>query len=237
MKKRIVLLHGWGASINKLKPLKKELEKLDWEVLLPALPGFDGDPPKKVWGLSEYTEYVSEEVVRVWGQRNFVLFGHSFGGRVVVKYAVEKKNNVDAVVLCSIGGISRAGLVKRIFFWILAKLGRVLLISPSVARFWRKLLYKAAGEHDYEKTDGIKREIFKKVVNEDIKPYIGKITAPSLVVWGNEDKITPIKDAYFIKNNLPAASLQTFEKVGHRLPYQKHKKLAGIIDKWYSGIN
>ena len=65
--KNIVLLHGWGASVKKLKPLANELEKQGWKVFVPKLPGFDLKPPESVWGVSEYADYVSKKAVEYFG--------------------------------------------------------------------------------------------------------------------------------------------------------------------------
>ncbi|KKQ43294.1 MAG: alpha/beta hydrolase fold protein [Microgenomates group bacterium GW2011_GWC1_37_8] len=122
-------------------------------------------------------------------------------------------------------------------FSTLAKTGKVFLITPKLAVKFRKLLYKAAREHDYEKTQGIMKEIFKKVISEDLRPLIPKIKVPTLVLWGEEDKMTPIKDAHFIKSALPGSKLVTYKRQGHKLPYEKPEQLALEIEKWYRQLS
>ena len=230
--KRIVLLHGWGASTQKLEPLKRELEKLGWQVILPKLAGFESSAPKEVWGVKEYSNFVREEAVKVFGKKGFFVFGHSFGGGVAIKFGVGNLKNLQGIILCATRGISRGKSVKRLLFATLAKTGKLLLITPSLANSFRKLLYKAAQEHDYEKTQGIMREIFKKVISEDLKPLVAKIKTPVLILWGEMDRVTPIKDAYFIKSKVINGKLVTFNAQGHRLPYEKPRELAKEIDIW-----
>ncbi len=236
-KKRIVLLHGWGASASKLARLVGELKKLNWHVCLAKLPGFDAPPPKEAWGIKEYAEYALKEAQKVHGKKKFFVFGHSFGGRVAIKLAEKNNRQILGVVLCSTSGLSRGNPVKRAIFWLLAKAGKVFLAIPLLANFWKSVLYKLAREHDYERAQGIMKEVFKKVVSEDLKPVAKEIKIPTLVLWGKKDKMTPISDAYYIKKVLSDTKLVVFEDEGHRLPYNKPKGVAEEIDKWAKNLN
>lgn len=234
--KRVVLLHGWGAETKKLEPLKQELEKLGWIVYLPKLAGFEAPPPQDVWGIKDYSDYVYEEAKKTFGENNFFVFGHSFGGGVAIKLASGNSKSLKGIILCAAGGISRGKIVKRMVFAALAKAGKVLLVTPQLAGGFRKLLYKAAREHDYEITQGIMREVFKKVISEDLKPLIPKIKIPALILWGEMDRMTPIKDARFIKLNLSKSKLIVYKNQGHRLPYEKPKEIAESIEKWHQQL-
>jgi pimeloyl-ACP methyl ester carboxylesterase len=234
--KNIVLVHGWGAESGKLMPLGNELNKLGWQILPLKLVGFEKPAPKDVWGIKEYSDYVLEEVLNKFGEEKFFIFGHSFGGGIAIKLASGSYKNLGGVILCATRGISRGESIKRFLFNSLAKTGKVLLITPQLADKFRKLLYKAAREHDYEKTQGIMKEVFKKVISEDLKPLVAKIKIPTLVLWGEEDRLTSVKDAHFIKSALPDCKLVIYKGEGHRLPYEKPVQLAHEIDKWYQQI-
>jgi pimeloyl-ACP methyl ester carboxylesterase len=228
-KKKIVLLHGWGASIEKLRLLASQLEKKNWQVFIPKLPGFDILPPKNAWGVGEYADHVLNEAHKVYGKDEFFVFGHSFGGRVAIKLL--------GVILCSTAGVSRGYSLKRVVFYILAKVGKIFLLIPPLAKFWRKLLYMLAREHDYEKTQGVMKDTFKKIVSENLRPAISNIRLPVLVLWGKKDQATPIKDAYYIRKTLSSSKLVVFENEGHRLPYNEPKKVAEEINKWAKNLN
>lgn len=236
-KKKIVLLHGWGSNIKKLQLLAGQLEKHNWQVFVPKLPGFDISPPGKAWGIDEYADYVLNEARKVCGSDKFFIFGHSFGGRVAIKLEEKYNKQLSGVILCSTAGISRGRLLKRVVFYILAKVGKIFLLIPPLAKFWKKLLYLLVREHDYEKTQGIMKETFKKVVSQNLKLAVSRIRAPVLVLWGKKDQVTPIKDAYYIKKTLSYSKLIVFENEGHRLPYNEPKKVAEEIDKWVKNLN
>lgn len=230
--KNIVLIHGWGAETSKLEPLKKELSKLGWNVYIPKLLGFEKPAPKEVWGITEYSKYIYDEAQEKFNKSKFYVFGHSFGGGVAIKIGAIHKSHIKGVILCATRGISRPRSIKRIVFGTIAKAGKVLLITPSIADGFRKLLYRAAREHDYEKTKGIMRDIFKKIISEDLKPYLNKIKPPVLIFWGEQDRMTPLNDALVINRTIKTSRLITFKNEGHRLPYEKPKLLAKEINIW-----
>jgi len=236
-RKNIVLLHGWGADITKLEPLQKEMQGLGWDVLVPKLPGFQSPPPPTVWGVEDYAKHIKQVAQRQFKQERFVLFGHSFGGKIAISLASTGESSLAGLTLCGASGLSRPNIVKRTVFLVLAKVGRALLVIPPLAALFRKTLYKAAREHDYQKASGIMKEVFKKVIAHDSRPLVKKIKIPTLILWGQQDRVTPIKDARYLQSTLPNATLTVFENEGHRLPYNQPRELAQKIDQWFKNLN
>jgi pimeloyl-ACP methyl ester carboxylesterase len=232
--RNIVLLHGWGASREKLIPLGEELEKRGWKVYVPKIPGFIAPPPKVPWGLKEYTDFIIKACNKFFKGKKYIIFGHSFGGRIALKASIFRPSLLGGIILCSASGLSRGNLLKRYLFWTLAKLGKGLMLIPSVAKIWRIFLYKLSREHDYERLSGVMRETFKKVLSEDLKPLVQEIEVPVLVFWGKKDKMTPVKDAYYIKSKKPHTKLVLFKNEGHQLPYNRPRTIVQEIDKWFT---
>jgi pimeloyl-ACP methyl ester carboxylesterase len=236
VEKRIVLLHGWGASSLKLKPLADDLKKHHWEVINFKLPGFELSSPKAVWNLNDYANHIDVEVKKIWHEKGYFVFGHSFGGRITIKLT-QKDSNIKGIILCSSGGLSRGNVLKRMIFLLAAKMGKILVIIPGMAHLFKKVLYKAAHEHDYEKSQGIMKDVMKNVVKEDLKKIIHNIKIPVLVIWGDKDKMTPVSDAYFLKNKLKNSHLVIFPNEGHKLPYNKPSEITLEIEKWYQQLS
>ncbi len=231
--KFIVLLHGWGADTNKLKPLAKELGNLGWEVFLPEIPGFGAPEPVGIWGVDEYSEYIYSRSLKKFKGKKFFVFGHSFGGRLAIKLAATNKDRIAGVILCAAAGISRARLSKRIFFLLLAKVGKVLNLAPTLAKVWQRFLYKASKELDYEKSSSKMRLIMRRVIKQDLKKVVKQIAMPTLIVWGKLDKATPLKDALYLEENIKQATIYIFLNEDHKLPYKKPKEVAGKIEAWH----
>lgn len=230
--KNIVLIHGWGANIKKLAPLSQSLKKKGWNVFIPKLPGFDLSPPETIWGIGEYAEYVWNKTQQHFASKKFFLFGHSFGGRIVIKLARKHPKELPGIVLCATGGISRPDPIKRNIFFLLAKLGKIFATLPALGQFWQTILYKLAREHDYEKARGVMRDVFKKIIRENSLLDIQKIQVPTLVLWGRDDRVTKVKDVYKIKEKVKSAKMFIFPNEGHRLPYHQPDRVAEQIIIW-----
>lgn len=233
--RRIVIIHGWGANTTKLAPLARQLRKSGWVVFLPKLPGFDASPPSHDWGVGEYAQRVLEKTGKRFLGKKFFVFGHSFGGRIAIKLAAVRNPELLGVILCAAGGISRASIVKRLIFAALAAAGRLLLVGTTLV-WWRRLLYKLAREHDYEKASERMKEVFRKIIVEDLKPAVYSIKAPMLVLWGDKDNMTPVNDAYWIQQANKRSKLVVFENEGHKLPYTQPSKIAKEITTWAKNI-
>ncbi|MBI2268282.1 MAG: alpha/beta hydrolase [Candidatus Blackburnbacteria bacterium] len=235
--KNIVLVHGWGADVEKLAPLSRSFKKEGWNVFVPKLPGFDLVSPRVAWGTGEYAEYVWEKAQKHFSGGRFFLFGHSFGGRIVIKLAAKYQKGLPGIVLCATGGISRANPVKRGIFFVLAKMGKIFLVLPAVSGIWQTVLYKLAREHDYEKAKGIMREVFKKVVSKNALQDLQEISIPTLVLWGRKDRMTKVEDAYEITKKVKGSELFVFENEGHRLPYREPDRVVEQINTWAKKIH
>jgi pimeloyl-ACP methyl ester carboxylesterase len=235
-KNNLVIIHGWGALPAKFSLLSKELRYLGWNILIPELPGLDTFPPKEAWDLESYSEFLYKRITEVFNGKRFFIFGHSFGGRIAIKLASKYCSGLQGIILCGSGGLSRSSILKRTVFKCMAKMGNILIVVPFAAKVFRKYLYKLAHEHDYEKSEGIMKEIFKKTVSEDLKGTARNINVPVLILWGKLDKMTPVKDAFYLKKVLPSSKMILYDNQGHTLPYTKPKDIAKEINVWAKNL-
>lgn len=231
--KRIVLVHGWGARADRLEPLANTLEKIGWEVLNLDLPGFGAVEPESAWGLAEYAQWVERQKQDKWGNERYVFFGHSFGGRVAIKTALIGGKDLTGAVLCSPGGWTRPGELKRKGFALAAKAGKAVMGDLG---WGKKLLYKLAREHDYERASQVMKEVFKKTVDEDVKVILTKIEVPILVLWGDKDRMVNVDDAKEVVKNLQQGEINIYSGEGHRLPYNQPGWVAERIDTWFGKL-
>ena len=81
------------------------------------------------------------------------------------------------------------------------------------------------------------REVFKKVLVEDLISTLSLIRHPTLILWGREDKLTPVADAYVLNKGIVKSKLQIFDNEGHKLPYLRQKDIAETIDKWATNLS
>ena len=93
----------------------------------------------------------------------------------------------------------------------------------------QKFLYKLAGSPDYGATGGLEREIFKKVIRQDLTEELKKIKTPTVVVWGALDSYVPLSSGKKIAALIPNARLEIVQGGKHGLHIQMPEKLYEII--------
>ena len=71
------------------------------------------------------------------------------------------------------------------------------------------------GSSDYNNASPMRRAILSKVVNEDLMYCMPKISAPTLLIWGENDTATPLSDAKTMEKLIPNAGLVSFPGCGH----------------------
>ncbi len=192
----LLLLHGWGSEASRWLPVIKALADNGFDVMAPDLPGFGMTPaPDEVWGVAEYAKWVLALGRQYWDQPFWVL-GHSFGGRIGIYLGAKEPAAIDRLILCSAAGIVHHDVLtrtKKMLFKHLSAIGKQLIGDNPQSR-GRRLLYQLARAHDYEQTSGVMRAIMAKVVEEDLSTLVGQIQAPCLLVWGEQDTMTPLRD-------------------------------------------
>ena len=228
----VVLLHGWGCNIDIWKGVIEDLER-SFRVWAIDFPGFGKSPaPSDVWGVEEYTKNF-EQFVQASGIRNPILVGHSFGGRVAIRYGA--RNKVNKIILVDAAGVKpRRSIdyyVKVYSFKLLKKVLPVLLGPQRAGRIIERYRSKN-GSSDYKALSGTMRGTFVKVVNEDLKKFMPLISAPTLLVWGEADTATPIADARIMEKRIPDAGLVVFKGAGHYSFLERAAEFSIIINNF-----
>jgi pimeloyl-ACP methyl ester carboxylesterase len=228
----ILILHGWGGSSDSWVEVQKILSQKGYKVVVPDLPGFGKSvTPPSSWGLEDYMKFVSEFVGKL-GLERFFLLGHSFGGRIAVKFALVFPEEIKSLILCSSAGIKpKPGFKTRIIF-SLARIGNAVLAPKIMRRFKdsiRNLFYVFLRHKDYVKADGTMKEIIKNVLAEDLLPEISRIKIKTLLIWGDKDRMVPLKYGYVFKEKIEFSRIEVFPQVGHSPHLEAPQKLSETI--------
>lgn len=222
----LVLLHGWGVNSSYLENLKNQIIKHSddfIEIILLDVPGFK-DKLEKPWTIDDYILWLKKKLAHI--NDPMILVGHSNGGRLSINFAYKYPHRVKALVLIASAGIIPKYTFKHYFFFIIAKIGKVVFSIPILNYLYssaRKLLYRLARVQDYYKADPYLRETMKNLLRQDISSFLPRIFIPVLLLWGDQDRSTPIIDAYKMYNYLPNAKLIIYKGCKHSLPKDNFK--------------
>lgn len=143
-----------------------------------------------------YTKHILEIIEAIDKKDKFIIMGHSAGGRHVMNIAIKKPDKVDKLILISSGGVQkqRAKKNKRFINFSLSKYNK--LTEKSIDHLW---------------------EIFKSLYETDLTPYLHMIKSPTLILWGEDDKVINIKSAFKLDSGISNSTLVTVHKVGHMI--------------------
>ncbi len=228
----ILILHGWGGSSDSWMRVQKILAKSDCQVISLDFPGFGkSKTPVVPWSIKDYADVVLN-LANHLELKNFFLLGHSFGGRIAIKFAVLHPERIKKLILCDSAGIKQKwGLKEKIIFRI-SKFGNAIFTPAILKRFKdqaRNIFYIFIRHKDYVKAKGTMRETIKKVFEEDLLPELSRIKAKTLIIWGEIDKLVPVKYAHIFKEKIVNSELIILPKIGHSPHLEVPQKLAEVI--------
>ena len=197
--KNIILLHGWGSSIEIFNELITHLKDryCVWAI---DFPGFgNSEEPKRVYGVIDYMAclrlFIRENKIE-----DPIILGHSFGGRVAIKYA--NYYDIDRLILVDSAGIKKRSVryyYKVFLYKLLKKLG----------------INKDMGSEDYKNASDMMKKILIKVVNEDLKKEIRNIKCETLIIWGKNDLITKSSMGKKMSKLIDNSGLVIIPNAGH----------------------
>ena len=225
----VLILHGWGASSASWLKVQEILAKAGFKVLVPDFPGFGkSDSPQEPWSVTDYMRWTNEftELLRL---KKFFLLGHSFGGRVAIRFAVDFPIKLEKLILCSAAGIKMQPNLKRRLAGELSNLSKSL--PPDIRNKFKDAFLRNT---DYFKASGVMKETMKNVIAKDLEPYLSGIRTQTLIVWGSDDKMVPIRYAHIFRDKIKNSSLEIMPKIGHSPHLQNPEELADIILKFLS---
>lgn len=213
----LVLMHGWGCSHATVHSIAMAASDTHTVYNL-DLPGFGASAePPATWGVEEYSRLV-ERFMEMESIANPVLVGHSFGGRLAIFMASRGKVSTDSIILVDAAGIKPRRPIS--YYWKVYSFKALKKIAPVVMgkANGEKLISRVRsnrGSADYAQASPVMRAILSRTVNQDLTPLLKDIAVPALLVWGENDTATPMRDARIMERYIPDCGLVSFPGCGH----------------------
>ncbi len=229
----VVLIHGLGACVEWWQHNIEALAK-DFRVLAMDLPGFGlSDKNVESLSLAAARQFLSDFLDH-FGLEKASFVGNSMGGLVALDFALRHPGNVSALVLAGSAGLGRE-LSPALRALSVPLLGELLTL-PS--RFASRLMLRGVFHdkrhatpdfvdlhHRMRKPWEARRSVLaatragvclRGLRDEALRvDDLCKLDVPVLVVWGSQDRITPVSHAFAAHAAIPGSSLYVFDKCGH----------------------
>ena len=232
--KKLVILHGWNINgyqswLDFISLFKKRLEDEFLQIIALDLPGFaNSNPPSSVWGVIEYADFLKQFLDLVGWVDNVEIIGHSFGGAISSVFTSKYPGIVNKLYLVA-PAIIRENHTKKIgIVTKITKSAKKYTKSPIIKKIW----YKIIGSPDYGKVSGIMKEIFQKVIKQDVRNYLNSINIKTVIVWGDKDTYTPVYQAKIIHGLLVDSKLHILHGINHGVHIHAFEELKKIYDTY-----
>jgi pimeloyl-ACP methyl ester carboxylesterase len=220
--KFIIILHGWKVPPDRYIGLRGLLKKRGYNVYAPDFPGVgNSSAPDRPYTLDDYVIFL-EKYIEKQKLNKLILIGHSFGGRVGIRYTYKHPEKVEMLYLTGTPGLVPVGSAKIKLFLIISKTGKAIFSLPVLSAISvpvRKLLYKLSGATDYSRLAGVMKETFKLVIRDSLIDNMAHITVPVKLVWGGNDTVVPVSIARQMQRIIPGSKLAVIPGATHKAPY------------------
>ena len=210
----LLFLHG-GGTWHGYEFAKKWVEK--FYVIHPHHPGFgeSGDDP----AMDTFNDYVMHyvELLDALGIDKVHLVGFSLGGYLAAQIASQHPQRVKTLTL-----VAPAGMRSKEYptLDVLATPGDQI-VGMLASNFEVLKPWLPAGPDPefmgarYRESTTLARLLWEKPWDPKFKRYLHRIKAPTLIIWGDEDRIVPPQQSELWRQVLPNAKLQIFKGAGH----------------------
>lgn len=224
--KKVFIIHGWTYTLDAWKQLQAELNKRHIEPVMLHVPGLTS-PSDQVWDINQYVAWLDKELA---GEEKPVVIGHSNGGRIALHYVQRYPGKLERLILIGSAGMPHAdpkttGKLKVLR--LVAKAGKPLKSLPLIG----KIFYKLIGAKDYHNAPPNMKRTMQNMLDTDKDINLSRIGIPVTLIWGREDRITPLEDGQKMAEAINNAKLHILDDARHSPYATQPEKVADIIER------
>ncbi|RMG84849.1 MAG: alpha/beta hydrolase [Bacteroidetes bacterium] len=218
----LILLHGLLGALSNFEGILRHFGP-KYNVVVPILPIFEL-PIRKV-SVSGLVDYVAR-FVEFKGFDEVHVLGNSLGGHIALLYALANPDKISSITLTGSSGLFESAMgstfPKRGNYEYIKKKAEDTFYDPAVAT-------KELVDEIFEVVNNRNKAIrvvatAKSAIRHNLGDKLHLIKAPTLLIWGKQDKVTPPFVAEKFQELLPDARLVWIDKCGHA-PMMEHPEI------------
>lgn len=210
----IIVLHGLFGALSNFNSVLNEFSQ-SCRVIIPIIPLYQKGVKISLTidGLADFIE----EFIEAKGLQSFSLLGNSLGGHIGMVYTLRNSEKVETLILTGSSGLFETGMgvgfPRRSSYGFVEERVAYTFYSPELAT--KELVDEVYDiVNDNAKTLSVIR-VARSAQRHNMKDDIGAITAPTLLIWGLNDNITPPRVAHEFDKLIPNTELRFIDKCGH----------------------
>ncbi len=230
----LLLLHGLFGALSNFEGILNYFKK-DYNVVIPILPIFEL-PIRKV-SVSGLVDYVSDFVNYKKYEKVNVL-GNSLGGHITLLYGLSNADKISSVILTGSSGLFENSLgssfPKRGDYDFIKKKTEDTFFNPEVAT-------KELIDEVYDIVNDRNKAIrvvatAKSAVRHNLGDKLHQIKAPTLLIWGKQDNVTPAFVGEKFNELIEGSKLVFINECGHAPMMEKPSAFNDILEQFLNEI-
>jgi pimeloyl-ACP methyl ester carboxylesterase len=248
----LVLVHGSNASLFTWVPWVNRLDK-DFRVVTLDMPGhgLTGAVPNGDYSQEAMVAFTLEVADKLHLGK-FAIGGNSMGGGVAARFAEEHPDRVTKLILVDAAGmptksgdkiplafrLARTPVLNRLMLYITPRsivseglndaiVHKEIINDRMIDRYW-----------DFARMAGTREATLKRFslpFTDDVAKDIGKIEAPTLILWGEQDHLIPVAAAYAFHKAIAGSKLIVYPATGHIAMEEVPDRSAAAVHKFLNG--
>lgn len=261
----IMLLHGSNADLHTWEPWVQALKGHYRVIRFDQVGhGLTGPDPKDDYSTANFVADIGAVADKL-GLERFVIGGNSMGGKHALAYAIAHPERLTGLVLVDGSGgpmlkLARAEKEKKkgggnIGFTIARMPGINRLAEQITPRFLiRQSLEQSVSVKSVASEAAVDRywELLRYPGNRRAtltrfsQPYdplsaadIAAVKVPTLILWGEEDRVIPVEAGYWLEETIPGSKLVVYPRIGHLPQEEAVEATLGDLQPWlaaHSGV-
>jgi len=231
----LLLLHGLFGALSNFSG-QIEYFRSQYKVVVPLLPLLDLDIlHTTVGGLEKWVH----KFIELRDYKDINLLGNSLGGHVALMYVLRHPERIKSLILTGSSGLFENGMgdtyPKRGDYEYIRKKTELTFYDPKVAT---KELVDELYETVNVRLKAIKIiALAKSAIRNNLGEEVSQIKQPTLLVWGNNDNITPPFVGKEFHRLMPNSELHFIDLCGHAPMMERPEEFNGILHKFLRKLN
>ncbi|WP_152267657.1 alpha/beta fold hydrolase [Agriterribacter humi] len=231
----LILLHGLFGALSNFGDLIEYFRR-QYKVVVPMLPLLELDLlHTSVGGIEKFVHKFIEHK----SYTNIHLLGNSLGGHVALLYVLKHPENIKSLILTGSSGLFESGMgdtyPKRGDYEYIRTKTELTFYDPKMAT---KELVDEVFEITSNRLKVIKIiTLAKSAIRNNLGEELNEIKQPTLLVWGNNDTITPPFVGREFNRLIPNSELHFIDQCGHAPMMEVPNEFNKILHQFLTKLN